>query len=81
MTNDTIHDIDDVVFPDDIQSDVEDRARQILTQFFLAISKISEDHNATHMDQMMRVNSEVNGAKQGLTETVDTALSSVLPVN
>ena len=75
------NDIPDVDLPDEVQEDIEDRVRQILTMFFLEISKIADDESLTHKELAMLCKSQVTGAKQGLTEVVDTALSTVFPVN
>ena len=73
--------IPDVELPNEVQYEVEDRVKNILTHFFLEISKIAEDESLSHMEGMMLVNSNVDGAKKGLTQAVDTALSTVYPVN
>ena len=75
------NDIPDVDLPEEVQEDIEDRVRQILTMFFIDISKIAEDESLSHTELAMLCKSQVSGAKQGLTEVVDTALSTVFPVN
>jgi len=75
------NDIPDVDFPLDVQEDIEDRVKQILTMFFIDISKIADDESLSHMELAMLCKSNVASAKKGLTQVVDTALSTILPVN
>ncbi len=77
----SLNDIPDMDLPEEVQEDIEDRVRQILTMFFIDISKIAEDESLSHTELAMLCKSNVNGAKEGLTMVVDTALSTILPVN
>ena len=75
------NDIPDLDLPCELEEDIEDRVKQILTLFFLEISKIADDETLTHTEFTMLCKSNVSGAKEGLTQVMDTALSTVLPVN
>ena len=77
----SLNDIPNMDLPEEVQEDIEDRVRQILTMFFIDISKIAEDESLSHTELAMLCKSNVNGAKEGLTKVVDTALSTILPVN
>ena len=47
------NDIPDLDLPCELEEDIEDKVKQILTMFFLEISKIADDETLTHTEFTM----------------------------
>ena len=56
------NDIPDLDLPWELEEDIEDKVKQILTMFFLEISKIADDESLTHTEFTMLCKSNVSAA-------------------
>ena len=71
----------DMNIPQEVQDQLETRVRNIISDFFIKCGPILDDIAMTHMEQVMRLNVEYNGAKKGISQVVDTAISVTNPIN
>lgn len=71
----------DMNIPQEVQDQLETRVRNIISDFFIKCGPILDDITMTHMEQVMRLNVEYNGAKKGISQVIDTAISVTNPIN
>ncbi len=67
--------------PQDVQDQLETRMRTIISDFFIRIGPILDDITMSHMEQVMSINVQYQSAKKGISQVLDTAISTSNPIN